>query len=71
MQSSEVLPEAFAIIRESMDRNIGIRSIFDPDNNFDPDQFSDGKCSRRMTRCRGADQHGAFVAAGSDPADYL
>ena len=24
----EVMPEAFAIIRESMDRNIGIRSIF-------------------------------------------
>ncbi|MGD0769115.1 MAG: SEC-C metal-binding domain-containing protein [Tepidisphaeraceae bacterium] len=41
IRSVEAMPEAFAIIRESMDRNIGIRSIFDPDNNFDPDQFDD------------------------------
>jgi preprotein translocase subunit SecA len=41
IRSAEVLPEAFAIIRESMDRNIGIRSIFDPENNFDPDKLSD------------------------------
>jgi preprotein translocase subunit SecA len=41
VSSVEVLPEAFAIIRESMDRNIGIRSIFDPENNFDPDQLND------------------------------
>jgi preprotein translocase subunit SecA len=41
IRSAEALPEAFAIIRESMDRNVGIRSIFDPDNNFDPDQFDD------------------------------
>jgi preprotein translocase subunit SecA len=36
----EVYPEAFAIIRESMDRNIGIRQIFNPEedplNKFDP-----------------------------------
>ncbi len=41
LRSAETLPEAFAIIRESMDRNIGIRAIFDPENNFDPDQLSD------------------------------
>jgi preprotein translocase subunit SecA len=41
LRSSEALPEAFAIIRESMDRNIGIRAIFDPENNFDPDTLSD------------------------------
>jgi preprotein translocase subunit SecA len=41
IKPADVLVEAFAIIRESMDRNIGIRSIFDPDNNFDPDQLSD------------------------------
>jgi preprotein translocase subunit SecA len=39
--ASEVLPEAFAIIRESMDRHIGIREIFNPDQSFDPDQFDD------------------------------
>jgi len=41
LRPSEVLPEALAIIRESMDRNIGIRSIFDPENNFDPDKLDD------------------------------
>jgi preprotein translocase subunit SecA len=41
VRRGEVLPEAFAIIRESMDRNIGIRAIFDPENHFDPDQFDD------------------------------
>src|SRR5882672_9467686 len=35
------MPEAFAIIRESMDRNIGIRQIFNPEENFDPDQLDD------------------------------
>ena len=41
LRSSDVMPEAFAIIRESMDRHIGIRSIFDPENHFDPDQLED------------------------------
>ncbi|MDP9172410.1 MAG: SEC-C metal-binding domain-containing protein [Planctomycetota bacterium] len=41
LRSLEVMPEAFAIIREAMDRNIGIRAIFDPDNHFDPDKLSD------------------------------
>jgi preprotein translocase subunit SecA len=41
VRRSEVLPEAFAIIRESMDRNIGIRAIFDPENHFDPDKLDD------------------------------
>ncbi len=36
-----MLPEAFGIIRESMDRNIGIRSIFNPEEKFDPDQLDD------------------------------
>jgi preprotein translocase subunit SecA len=38
---ADVLPEAFAIMRESMDRHIGIRSIFNPDENFDPDKLND------------------------------
>ncbi|MFN4242350.1 MAG: preprotein translocase subunit SecA [Tepidisphaerales bacterium] len=33
------IPEAMAIMRESMDRNIGMRSIFNPDENFNPEQF--------------------------------
>jgi hypothetical protein len=41
LDARDILPEAFAIIRESMDRHIGIRSIFDPENHFDPDQFQD------------------------------
>ncbi|HZL35916.1 MAG TPA: SEC-C metal-binding domain-containing protein [Tepidisphaeraceae bacterium] len=40
----QVMPEAFAIIREAMDRNIGIRQIFNPDPGeftakFDPGQL--------------------------------
>jgi len=41
LRMADVLPEALAIIRESMDRNIGIRQIFNPEENFDPDQFDD------------------------------
>src|SRR5690348_5210448 len=41
IRPAEVLPEAFAIIRESMDRHIGIREVFNPDQNFDPDQLDD------------------------------
>ena len=36
-----MLAEVFAIIRESMDRHIGIRQIFNPDENFDPDKLDD------------------------------
>src|SRR4051794_32912205 len=31
----QVLPQAFAIMRESMDRNIGLRTAFNPENKFD------------------------------------
>ncbi|MGE5608994.1 MAG: preprotein translocase subunit SecA, partial [Bacillota bacterium] len=41
LRSSDVMPEAFAIIREAMDRHIGIRAIFNPDENFNPDQLDD------------------------------
>jgi len=41
IKSAEVVSEVFAIIRESMDRHIGIRQIFNPDENFDPDKFDD------------------------------
>jgi preprotein translocase subunit SecA len=41
IESADVLPECFAIIRESMDRHIGIREIFNPEQNFDPDKFDD------------------------------
>ena len=41
VKTTEIMPEAFAIMRESMDRHIGIRAIFDPDNHFDPDLLDD------------------------------
>jgi preprotein translocase subunit SecA len=41
LKSADVLPEALAIVREAMDRHIGIRQIFNPDENFDPDKFDD------------------------------
>ncbi|MHB1157955.1 MAG: preprotein translocase subunit SecA [Phycisphaerales bacterium] len=36
----QVLPEVFAIMREAMDRNIGIRNIFNPAHQFDPRKLS-------------------------------
>ena len=41
LKSTDVLPEALAIVREGMDRHIGIRQIFNPDENFDPDKLDD------------------------------
>jgi preprotein translocase subunit SecA len=41
VRMADVLPEAMSIMRESMDRNIGIREIFNPEQTFDPDQFDD------------------------------
>ncbi len=46
LRSEDVMPEAFAIVRESMDRNIGIRSIFAPEEGefavkFDPSKLDD------------------------------
>jgi preprotein translocase subunit SecA len=41
IKSGEVLPEVFAIIRESMDRHIGMRQIFNPEENFNPEAFDD------------------------------
>jgi preprotein translocase subunit SecA len=35
----EHLPEALALIREAMDRNIGMRNIFNPEENFNPEVF--------------------------------
>ena len=36
---SDIQPEAMALIRESMDRNIGMRHVFNPENQFDPELF--------------------------------
>jgi preprotein translocase subunit SecA len=33
---TSLLPEVFAVAREAMDRNVGIRNIFDPAQEFDP-----------------------------------
>ena len=37
---ADVVPEALAIIRESMDRHVGIREIFNPEQSFNPDDYS-------------------------------
>jgi preprotein translocase subunit SecA len=39
LQSADVMPEGLAIMRETMDRAIGIRQIFNPDGNFNPDDY--------------------------------
>src|SRR4051794_14485682 len=46
LRAVDIMPEAFAIIRESMDRHIGIRQIFNPEEDpmapkFDPDELDD------------------------------
>ena len=45
LKSVDVFPEGFAIVREAMDRNIGIRQIFNPEEDplakFDPDKLDD------------------------------
>ncbi len=38
--SDELLVEAFAVAREGMDRNVGIRNIFNAKFNFDPSRLS-------------------------------
>jgi preprotein translocase subunit SecA len=39
LRMNDIVPEALAIIRESMDRHIGIREIFNPEQNFNPDNL--------------------------------
>jgi len=46
LRTDDAMVEAFAVIRESMDRNIGIRQIFNPEDEelgakFDPDKLDD------------------------------
>ena len=41
IKTSEVQAEALAIMRESMDRHIGVRAIFNPEEHFDPDTLDD------------------------------
>jgi preprotein translocase subunit SecA len=42
---NDVIPEAMAIIRESMDRHIGIREVFNPEQNFNPDAYDRSQMS--------------------------
>ncbi|MCH2136642.1 MAG: preprotein translocase subunit SecA [Phycisphaerales bacterium] len=37
--AESLIPEVFAVAREAMDRNVGIRNIFDPAQDFDPSSF--------------------------------
>ncbi len=51
-----ILPEAFAIMRESMDRQIGLRSAFDPKVTFDPSILpaeAQAQYHEAKTRCVG------------------
>ncbi|MBT4584115.1 MAG: preprotein translocase subunit SecA [Phycisphaerae bacterium] len=38
---TDLIPEAFAVARETMDRAVGIRNIFDPIHEFDPSLLDD------------------------------
>ena len=37
--TEQLIPEVFAVAREAMDRGVGIRNIFDPVHEFDPDRL--------------------------------
>ena len=45
---TDILPEAFAVAREVMDRNVGMRNIFNPQHGFDPSALPDD--ARRLYR---------------------
>ena len=40
-KSTAIMHEVFAIAREAMDRNVGLRNMFDPKHNFDPSKLPD------------------------------
>ena len=50
IRSADILAEAFAIVRESMDRNIGIRQVFNPEEDplhkFDPNKLDDAMLAK-------------------------
>ena len=43
LRIEDVLSEAMGLIRESMDRNIGMRGIFNPENSFDPEKLPESE----------------------------
>ncbi|MCH8823527.1 MAG: preprotein translocase subunit SecA [Planctomycetes bacterium] len=40
-KASAIMHEVFAVAREAMDRNVGLRNMFDPKHNFDPSKLPD------------------------------
>jgi preprotein translocase subunit SecA len=40
-KARDMIPEVFAVAREAMDRAVGIRNIFNPEQSFDPSQLPD------------------------------
>ncbi len=47
LEHADVLPEAFAIIREAMDRNIGLRQVFNPEADEMGPKFDPGKLNAK------------------------
>tara|TARA_R110000782_G_scaffold54637_12_gene115550 strand:- start:3785 stop:7882 length:4098 start_codon:yes stop_codon:yes gene_type:complete len=66
-RAEEILPEVFAVAREGMDRAVGIRSIFNPELNFDADRL---KPAARAMYDRVKSQAEAMEPAAPDGA-YL
>ena len=71
-KSEDLMIEAFAVAREAMDRNVGIRNIFNPKHNFDPsvlppaarDLFEKARATMEATEP--APPEGAFLGC-TDP----
>src|SRR5262245_47210311 len=48
LRIGDVIPEALAIMRESMDRHIGIREVFNPEQNFNPSNYNKDQLDDKM-----------------------
>ena len=74
---TDILPEVFALAREAMDRNVGIRNIFDPDGDFDPSVLPDDartlyeQVRAEIDRTPAAEPEGDFLGAEKPVPSWL
>ncbi|MHC4588640.1 MAG: hypothetical protein ACYTAQ_04695 [Planctomycetota bacterium] len=74
---TEMLPEVFAAAREAMDRNVGIRNIFNPAEAFDPSRLPDDaralyeEVQAEIDRTEAADPTGAFLGSAEPVPAWL
>jgi preprotein translocase subunit SecA len=65
----DILPEVFAVAREAMDRNVGIRNVFNPAERFDPQRLPPAAralyddVQQQIAQTPPADPAGAFLGS--------